>query len=114
MVYTCKVRKYGTLVYRPKSDLILLLSKAMWKLRNVESTSGERPEERSCGDKPTTDQLHHINQLFHSQIRTFLKKDAQSPFEYDEVNFNDLIKQIDPQLWNDDKIPFVPVQAGKY
>ena len=88
MVYSCKVRKYGTLVYRPNSDLILLLSEAMWKLWNVESTQGERPEVSGC-----------INQLVLSQIRTFLAKDAQAPFEYDEVNFDDLINQIDPQLW---------------
>ena len=67
MVYSCKVRKYGTLVYRPNSDLILLLSEAMWKLRNFESTQGERPEVSGC-----TDQFDHINQLVLSQIRTFL------------------------------------------
>ena len=94
MVYSCKVRKYGTLVYRPNSDLILLLSEVMWKLWNVESTQGERPEVSGC-----TDQFDHINQLVLSQIKTFLAKDAQAPFEYDEVNFDDLINQIDSQLW---------------
>ena len=50
MVYSCKVRKYGTLVYRPNSDLIRLLSEAMWKLRNVESTPDERPELTGCAN----------------------------------------------------------------
>ena len=32
MTYTCKVRKYGTLIYRPNTDLIPSLQKAMWSL----------------------------------------------------------------------------------
>ena len=100
MVYSCKVRKYGTLVYRTNSDLILLLSEAMWKLRSIESASGERPGEGVCADKPNTNQLDHINRVVHSQIKTFLAKDAQSPFEYGEITLDDLIQQIDPQLWN--------------
>ena len=28
----CKVRKYGTLVYRPTSDIHALLSEALWKI----------------------------------------------------------------------------------
>ena len=72
MIYSCKVRKYRTLVYRPNSDLIRLLSEAMWKLWNVESTPDERPELTGCANKPTTDQLDHINQLVLSQIKTFL------------------------------------------
>ena len=78
MVYSCKVRKYGTLVHRPDPTyLILLLSKAMWKLWSIESASGERPGERVCADKPNTDQLDHINRLVHSEIKTFLARDAQ-------------------------------------
>ena len=30
VTYICKVRKHGTLVYRPTSDLLTLLSEAMW------------------------------------------------------------------------------------
>ena len=66
----------------------------MWKLRNVESTPDERPELTGCANKPTTDQLDHINQLVLSQIKTFLAKDTQSPFEYDEVNLDDLITEL--------------------
>ena len=31
VAYVCKVRKYGTLVYRPTSDMHALLSEALWK-----------------------------------------------------------------------------------
>ena len=86
-------------MYRPNSDLIVLLSEAMWKLRNIELAKGEETEVHDA-DIPTTNQLDCINQLILSQIRTFLAKDAQAPFEYDEVNFDNFIKQINPQLWN--------------
>ena len=72
----------------------------MWKLQNVDSTQGERPEESGCIGIATTNQLDHVNQLVLSQITTFLAEDAQTPFKYNEVNFDDLINQIDPQLWN--------------
>ena len=70
----------------------------MWKLWNIESPSSETPGEQVCIDKPNTNQLDHINRLVFSQIKTFLAKDSHSPFEYDEINFDDLIEQIDPQL----------------
>ena len=92
MVYSCRIRKY---VYRPNSDLILLLSEAMQNLRNIEPTSSETPGERVRIDKPNTD---HINRLVLSQIKILLTNDSHSPFEYDEINFDDLIEQIDPQL----------------
>ena len=69
-----KVCKYGTLVYGPNSDLILLLSKATWQLWSIESTSSERPGERVCVNKPNADQLDYINRFVHSQIKMFLAK----------------------------------------
>ena len=35
MTYSCRVRKYGTIIYRPHSDLILSLSQALWELHNI-------------------------------------------------------------------------------
>ncbi len=42
----------------------------------------------------------HLSQRIHTQINTFLVKDAQSPLDHDELDFDDLIQQLDPQLWN--------------
>ena len=44
--------------------------------------------------------FNHRSHLLHAQINIFRAKDAQAPFEYDELHFDNLIKQIDPQLWN--------------
>ena len=57
-------------------------------------------EKESDKDLGTMDSFfNHLSHL-HTQINIFRAKDAQPPFEYDELDFDDLIKQIDPQLWN--------------
>ena len=98
ITYSCKIRKYGTLVYRLGADLTPSLSEALWRLRSTETSTNEP----KAPDGPATcsRDLDHINKLVHKQIANFLAQDAHSPFEHDEVNFDDLITQIDPELWN--------------
>lgn len=103
IAYSCKVRKYGTLVYRANADLIPLLSEALWKLQNAKSIQGNSSidcsEKESDKDLGTMDScFNHLSHLLHTQINIFWAKDAQAPFEYDELDFDDLTKQIDPQL----------------
>ena len=100
IAYSCKVRKYGTLVYRPNTDLVPLLTEAMWRLRNAETMQSKGSEDTDSANRPTTGNLDDLNQIIHSQISTFLAKDAHSPIEHDEVNFDDLIRQIHPDLWS--------------
>ena len=100
MVYTCKVRKYGTLLYRPSSDIVMLLTEAMWKLRNTEQAEGEKEEEKQadCTTAHSTNQLDasNINKLLHLQIQTFVAEDGQVPYEHDNLNINALMH---PKLW---------------
>ena len=98
ITYSCKIRKYGTLVYRLGADLTPSLSEALWRLRSTETSTNEP----KAPDGPATcsRDLDHINKLVHKQIANFLAQDAHSPFEHDEVNFDDLITQIDPELWS--------------
>ena len=89
MVYTCKVRKYGTLLYRPSSDIVMLLTEAMWKLRNTEQAE-EEEEQADCTTVHSTNQLDasNINKLLHLQIQTFVAEDSQVPYEHDNLNIN--------------------------
>ena len=52
VTYACKVRKHGTLVYKPTSDLLTLPSEAMWKLKqvnlHVEPVRSEALDEHAC------------------------------------------------------------------
>ena len=101
MVYTCKVRKYGTLLYRPSSDIVMLLTEAMWKLRNTEQAEGEKEveEQADCTTAHSTNQLDasNINKLLHLQIQTFVAEDGQVPYEHDNLNINALIQKNAPK-----------------
>ena len=101
VTYVCKVRKYGTLVYRPTSDLRTLLSEAIWKLTqdnqhiHVETMrSMAVAGEHAC----TTDtcNIGHINKFVRAQIESYLGTHEDA---YDELNMGDQIANID-QLWN--------------
>jgi len=37
--YSCRARKYGTLLYRSKSDLLSPLAQALWRVRNLSKAS---------------------------------------------------------------------------
>ena len=43
-------------------------------------------------------QLPSYTLKFHST--TFLANDSVSPYNHEDVNFDDLIEEIDPRLWN--------------
>ena len=97
ITYSCKVQKYGTLVYRPNTDLVPLLSEALWKLCKLKSNQDEKTQIASNITPTTsfTDSLINLNQLIQSQISAFLAKDSASPFDHDEIDFNELIQQIE-------------------
>ena len=35
IVYTCRIKKYDTLIYRPNTDLISALTRALWQLKDL-------------------------------------------------------------------------------
>ena len=47
ITYCCKTRKYGTLLYRPNTDLTLNLARALWE---VVSRRRPLPREKGSGD----------------------------------------------------------------
>ena len=108
IAYSCKVRKHGMLVYRPTSDVLALLSEAMWKLKNVgkvhsDSLQASTQAHVSGSTEECNNQcvhVDHVNKLILKQIGSYLAKDAQEPFEYDEPNIDKLINNLDLQLWN--------------
>lgn len=104
---SCNVRKCGTLVYRPSSDLAPLLSEALWRLRSAESVQGSVSSTQcfdeygaESADAHINTSLDHLNQLILAQINTFLEQNSKAPFEHDQIDLENIIKQINPQLWN--------------
>ena len=72
VTYICKVRKHGPLVYRPTSDLLTLLSEAMWKLKQLRTciepirNEGLEAHVQTCaGSTDTCDQASTDALYFH-------------------------------------------------
>ena len=87
---TCKVCKYGTLIYRPNTDLSSVISELLWKIRGLEiNKSDDNIPENTCKFK-----------RIHSSIKTLLATDAKIPFDYSKFNINNSIQQIDSDLWS--------------
>ena len=99
VTYTCKVRKHGTLVYRPNSDILSLLSEAMWKLKQTHVEPVTNDVLNTCENTDTCD-IGHVNKLIHAQIESYLSANAEAPLDYDDLHLDEHIAKIDPQLWN--------------
>ena len=95
-------------MYRPSTDLAPLLSEALWRLKNPESVPGifNNPQSLNASDGAESDDaqintsLGYVNQLILAQINTFLEQDSTAPFEHDQIDLDDVIEHINPQLWN--------------
>ena len=99
----CKVRKYGTLVFRPFTDLTASLQQAMWNLHQIQLHNGSQTktlpstEEHTQHDfMPVLDQL---NDYVHSLVRVITSKDSVMPLEYDELNLDSILADVHPKLW---------------
>ena len=94
----CKTRKFGTLIHRPGTDLVSTLAKVSWRRRN-ERTPTECCMDNQQQHKPNnsfTETMDGLNSRIHSQIRSFLCKAADSPFDHANVNIDKIISEIDP------------------
>ena len=87
---TCKVRKHGTLMYRHNSDILALLSEALWKLKqiHVELIRNEALDTSvsTCPDPAEACNIGHVNKLIHTQIESCLSTSAKCPVYYDDLN----------------------------
>ena len=52
------------------------------------------------GDLTDTCSIGHINKLVHAQIDSYLGTRDHALQDYDELNVDEQIAYIDPQLWN--------------
>ena len=98
--YNCKVKKYGTLLYRVEDDIVPFLTRILWK-QILEQTSWH---DSSTNDKtePETEcmeAIEHLNNKVHEQTRRFIKEDKCKPFDFTSLDIDQVISTIDPTLW---------------
>lgn len=86
MAYKYTVRKYGTLIYRPNTDLQPVLAQALWRVQNYEKVGPAASNEWQFQDDLRKDRhtLHRGAECT-GAIRALLAKDAVSPYDHDDV-----------------------------
>ena len=96
MTYKCSVRKYGTLIYRPNTDLRPTLAQALWRVQNYEKVGTavlqDSDSSKTISEETGTRYLEELNARVHSQIRALLAKDAVSPYDHDNIAIDKLIE----------------------
>ena len=102
--YVCRVKKYGTLLYRTNGDILATLATSLHKLsksshEDHDSHFGTQNLSlaSSCNSQLVMDDL---NSLVHQQIRKFLVADAREPYRFDKLEIDRLISEMDPTLWS--------------
>ena len=70
--YCCKTKKYGTLLYRPNTDLKPALAQSLWQLRQKTKNESD-PTSTNLPIESVEEQLTKLNScmtLFHVHVRT--------------------------------------------
>ena len=105
LAISCKVRKYGTLLYRPNVDFNTLLAQNLWEKRNhsqkITCTSCAHSNSVNVNSSQK-DFLLDLNKLVHSQIHLWIHlwlEKGQHTLDHDNISTDELQKEIDPKLW---------------
>ena len=101
---TCKVRKHGTLIYRPKTDFTRALSYTLWTLKES--------EHNDCDDKPPVEHLdplhcgfnkesylNSLNDAIHVHIKNSQQINNAEEFDYSDLNVKKHISNVPKDLW---------------
>ena len=99
--YMCQLKKYGTLLYRKNGNIHALTC----SLHNVQYTDCE--SDSTAGDLTTANDedqreqiLENLDALIHKEAKAFIASDTQVPFQFDTIDIESLIAQINPKLWS--------------
>ena len=100
--YSCRARKYGTLLYRSKSNLLSPLAQALWSVQNLSKASiiQVRSDPVIKQDVSSKEMVFdEFNDQIHSQIKILLEKDAKSPCEHHDLDTDQFLKETNSEVW---------------
>ena len=96
--YVCKVKRYGTLLYRSNGDSLHALTCSLHK-----SSKSETAHTSDKANMPISSDPHQVmldlNSRIHQQVKKFLAEDAAIPFQFDTLDIDAIISDLDPNLW---------------
>ena len=94
----CKVHRHGTIVYRADLDMASILSTtlALQKPSVGPATVVQPHPECTCNHN---DMLDDLNSRVHSLIDRLLREHDSQSYDYDSLNIEESVREIDPVLW---------------
>ena len=102
LVFSYKTCKYGTVLYRPNTDLHPILQQALWKLHQYElqpnKVQPDQPQNPPSNALAMDKVLDDLNVKVQDQYRSFLAKDAEFITDYNKTDIDKLIDQINPEI----------------
>ena len=102
ITWACTAKKYGTLLYRPGTDMIAPLQQAMWRVQHSKAkleghTAATGEADKTCSLDET---LNSLNAKVHAQIRKELSQNRQIPFDpLKDFDITTLVDNVDADLW---------------
>ena len=101
LVYACRVKKYGTILYRHDTDLTLLLQQSLSKLRYYEKTQPTTAKAAAPPHKANlTIFLDDLNSDLLDQCHKYIGRDKAFVEDYGTLDVDKEIQDINPSLWN--------------
>lgn len=103
LVYSCKARKYGTLLYRPRTDLTPILQQSLWKLRQHELKGNKiqppQPNQPTSNTLVMDQVLDDLNVKIQGQCQNYLAKNDTFINEHSTFGIDKEIEHMNPDLW---------------
>ena len=90
LVTSCKIKKHGTLLYRPNTNFGMFLSNVLW--HQTSSCYDDRPSD-------STVNLLQVNDCIHLYIQDSLSKFSDTPYDHSAMDLENEIKKIPKPLW---------------
>lgn len=96
----CGTRKHETVLFQYNEDVLSCLTQALWKVRQLEqknknSNPTHNPEQTLDYTQTVLETvLESFNSKVLTQIKTFVDKDADTPFQHIKLNLTDIISEI--------------------
>ena len=107
VVYECKAKKYGTLVFRPGTDFGHSLAECLWLQRSQQKVEDNvvhkhlqsvKPENLSTENRVFSNMMDTLNDKIHEEIRKHLE--GKDSFNYDKLDINEIINNTDKKIWD--------------
>ena len=110
IVFECKQRSCGVLIFRRGADLTLCLSKTLKLLQgtdnsiliNTQHSQSAEPTAVTSSNAAMSELdnfCSKMNKKIHNQIKTITSNDAESPYDISQFDVDDTISNTDPMLW---------------